>query len=165
MRRTTRTRLLAAVLVAQVAVLLAITALHGARVADATRVRLEVVPVDPLDLARGAYVDLRYGTFDGLVVPSGIDDGDPVYVELVRPADGGAPWTAGDVVASPDELDDPDAFIRLHVEDRAIGTGDIDTYYASADAAKRLESDLADGGIAEVVLDRDGDPLLDDVRG
>lgn len=165
MRRTTRTKLLVAVLVAQVAVLLGITALHGARVAEGTRVQLEVVPVDPLDLARGAYVDLRYGTFEGLVVPNGLDEGDEVFVELVRPDSADAPWTAGDVVASSEDLDDPDAFIRLHVEDRAIGTDEIGTFYASADEATGLESDLADGGVAEVVLSSDGDPLLDDVRG
>ncbi len=164
MGTTTRRRLLVAVLVAQVAVLLGIAALHGVRVSDGTRVRLEVVPVDPLDLARGAYVELRYGTFEGLAVPRGLDDGDEVYVELRRPSDPDGAWTAGAVAASQDDLEDPDAFIRLHVEDRAIGTDEIGTFYASADDAKRLQSDLADGGIAEVVLGSDGDPLLDDVR-
>ena len=164
MSGATRRRLLVAVLVAQVAVLLGIAALHGVRVAEGTRVQLAVVPVDPLDLARGAYVDLRY-ELEELELPDGVRDGDDVYVELERPTADDDVWTAVATAASPDDFDDPDAFIRLAVEDDAIGTGQISTYYASSDEAKRLESDLADGGVAEVVLSGDGEPLLDVVRG
>ncbi len=164
MGRPTRRRLLAAVLVVQVAVLLGITALHGVRVADGTRVLLEVVPVDPLDLARGAYVDLRYD-IETVPLASGLEEGDEVFVELRRPDDADEPWVGVSTASSPDSFDDPDAFIKLFVDDRSVDTGQIGTYYASADEAKRLERELADGGIAEVVLDSDGDPTLDRVRG
>ena len=164
MGRSTRRKLLLAVLAAQVAVLLGITALHGVRVADGTRVQLAVVPVDPLDLARGAYVDLRY-ELESLPLPDGLDEGDVVYVELQRPDDPDDAWTAIETAASPDEFDDPDAYVRLSDTDRSIDTDRIGTYYASADEAKRLERELVDGGIAEVILDSDGEPLLDEVRG
>lgn len=164
MGRPTRRKLLFAVLVAQVAVLLGITALHGARVADGTRVLLAVVPVDPLDLARGAYVDLRY-ELEELPLPDDVGEGDDVFVELRRPDGGDETWSAVTVASSPDAFEDPDAYIKLSVQDRSIDTGRIGTYYASADVAQRLERDLADGGVAEVVLSSDGEPLLDEVRG
>jgi hypothetical protein len=67
--------------------------------------------------------------------------------------------------ASPDEFDEPDAFIRLTVGDRHISTEQISTYYADSDEARDLERSLADGGTAIVVLSGDGDPLLDAVVG
>lgn len=164
MGRGTRRRLLAVVLVAQVAVLLGITTLHGVRVADGTRVQLEVVPVDPLDLARGAYVALRYD-LESLDLPAGAESGDEVYIELRRPSSEGEAWTAVRTATDPNDFTDPDAYIKLRVNERSIDTTRIGTFYEEADKAQRLERELADGGVADIVLESDGTPLLVDVHG
>lgn len=158
-----RARILVVVFIVQAVVLVGITALHGVRIADGTRVLLSVVPVDPIDLARGPYVDLRYD-LDAPVPPQ--LHGRTIYVELRAPAADGAAWTSGRVVGNPDELDDPDAFIQLYADsDGTIDTDSISTYYLSGDGAEDLERELADGGLAEVVLSSDGSPILDNVRG
>ena len=128
-----------------------------------TRVTLAVTPVDPLDLARGSYVDLAYDI--DVVVPPGLTDGDDVYVELRRPAVDGEAWEAVRAVADSSDLDEPDAFIQLSVDGSGLDTGSISTYYADSEEALRLQDDLADGGLAEIVLDSDGAPTLDTVRG
>lgn len=167
---STRRRWLAAVIVLQALLLLGIVALHGARIADGTRVQLEVSPVDPTDLVRGSYVDLEYRDLDAIDAKQvdGWERGDDVYVELLEPGRRGGAWRPGDVAVEANDLDltNGDAFIRLPTDGRGgVDTTSIDTFYADPDTARRLESDLVDGGIAEVVLSSDGDPLLDDVRG
>ncbi len=111
-------------------------------------------------------MDLRY-ELEALPIEDADDfeDGDDIYVELRPPSAGENAWTAVGAAESPDAFDDPVAYIRLSVEDRSIDTDAIGTYYASAEEAKRLERELVDGGIAEVVISEDGTPLLDSVRG
>jgi hypothetical protein len=166
MSGTSRRRILIGIFVLQVVVLLAVVSLHGARVASGTHVLLATRPVDPLDLARGAYVDLAYDDIQDLQVPKGLSDGDDVYVVLQRPADPDTVWKVLGVAAEPGDItSDPDAFIWLQADSGRVDTTAIDTYYGSADESIRLERDLADGGVAEVSLDRDGNPTLVEVRG
>ncbi len=165
-----RRQLLAATFVAQAVVLLVIVALHGARMADGTRVELAVRPIDPTDLVRGDYVDLGYDELDGVSLDDsdGFDVGDDVYVGLRAPERSGEAWQVDGFERDPNDLDlrDGDAFMRLGVDsDLGIDTTSISTYYEDSADARRLERDLFDGGIAEIVLDRDGDPMLDRVRG
>lgn len=157
----TRHRLLVLLVAVQVALLLGISLLQGARIAAGTQVRVEVRPVDPLDLARGAFVDLGY-EFEELPVPPELEQGDDAYVVLERPSAGDDPWEASRIAADEDELLDADAFIRLGVAGREdLDTSPIGTYYASGDEAKALERELmSGGGIAVISLDEDGSPTL-----
>ncbi len=166
MNRPDRTRrmLLLAVFAVQAFLLIGMVALHGARMSDGTMVRLEVVPVDPLDLARGAYVELAYA-LEAVEPPRDVDEGDVVFVELERPSSADGAWTPGRAVATRDELDDPDAFIELVISGGRIDASRIGTYYASAEDALSLERDLTDGGIATVALSSDGEPTLGEVTG
>jgi hypothetical protein len=161
-----RRRLLIAVFALQAAVLLSTVALQGARVASGTRVLLATTPVDPLDLARGAYVDLEY-ELEQQSVPAGTPPGEVVYVGLRRPDDGTTEtWSATSVATDPNRLGDVDAFIRLQAgRDGRVDAAEISTYYASADRAIALERQLVDGGVAEVSLQSDGRPTLVEVRG
>ena len=158
-----RSRMLVVVFVLQALLLVGIGALHGSRVESGTRVLLEVVPLDPLDLARGAYVELAYDI--DVSVPASVADGDEVFVELRRPQAGARAWTAVRAVGDPNELADPDAFVRLRARDGRVDTTRIGSFYLDADGALELERALADGGLAVVVLAPDGTPLLEDVRG
>lgn len=165
MRLSLRHRLLLVIVALQVLVLASTMLLQGARVEAGQHVRVAVRPVDPLDLARGAYVDLRY-EFERLDPPQGQHaEGDDWFVELEEPEQPGSVWRPRRIVADVDELQDPDAFIRLPVAPGGrLDTSPIGTYYASRDSAQRLERELAAGdGVAILSLDRDGRPQLVEV--
>lgn len=161
-----RHQLLLAVVLVQFAILLVLPLLHGARIAAGTEVRVAVAPVDPLDLARGAYVDLAY-EFEQLPMPSGDPGfGEDAFVVLDEPADPTGEWRATKVVIDEGELDGVDAFIRLSVDgDGRLSTTRIDSFYEDPDDAIALEQDLADeGALAVLSLDEDGRPNLVDVE-
>lgn len=163
--RDPRRRAIVAVVAVQVLVLVLIVLLHGARIAAGTEVRVPVRPVDPLDLARGAYVELDYG-FAALDVPSEAEPNDDVYVVLGAP-DANGVRRAERIVASDTALEDGELWLRLPLDDdRLVGTWSISTHYGSADEAQDLETTLADGGgVAVLSLDANGDPTLVDVEG
>jgi hypothetical protein len=163
-----RRTLLLALIAVQVIVLVGMPLRHGARIAAGTEVRLRVEPVDPTDLARGSYVDLRYVGFDELEVPDGAGSGDDVYVELRNAGERGVFEPSGTVVTDTDAFEDDDTWIRLPVgccdEDEGASLEGISTWYASPDKARAAERDLADGdALAVVSLDEDGSPTLVDV--
>ena len=156
-RLTRRQRLMLLVVAMQVVALLGVAALHGARIASGTIVRVEVTPVDPLDLARGAYSELRYG-FTDLSVPKGHGD---AYVLLQRPTSRGEAWKVLRVTDDAGDLDEVDAWITLPRDGGELTTDSISTYYADADTSKELDRELASrGALAELSLDEDGDPSL-----
>ena len=161
-----RVRQVIIVLVAlQALVLVTLPLQRGARIASGTEVLLAVEPVDPVDLARGAYVELRYDLQD-LKVPRGADNGDDAYVVLERPTRDGEAWDGRKVVLDEGDLERGDVFIRLSVdsEDR-LNADAIDSYYDNHDGARALERDLASGNaVARVSLAEDGRPRLIDVR-
>lgn len=162
-----RHRLVLAIVAVQVALLAGTAILQGARIAAGTHVRVAVQPVDPLDLARGAYVDLGYGFVD-LPLPADADPGDDVLVVLERPERDSTTWRATGIVAGDASLDDgaADAWIRLGITpDGRLDTSPISTFYGSAAGSKRLEGRLVDGGVAVLSLDGEGHPTVVDVTG
>ncbi|MCW2961802.1 MAG: hypothetical protein JWM25_632 [Thermoleophilia bacterium] len=159
---TRRRRILIAVILLQVVVLVGAMVFQGERIANGTRVRVAVQPVDPIDLARGAYNDLRYD-FEDLHVPDGSG---PVFVLLRKPDAAGDQWRVIRITEDADQLDDVDAWIRLDRDDDGdLDTSPISTFYGSAERSKQLETELRDGGTAVLSLDEDGSPSVVDVVG
>lgn len=157
-----RRRILIVVIAVQVLVLIGSMVFQGARIANGTRVRVAVQPVDPIDLARGAYNDLRYD-FEDLFVPKGSG---PVYVLLRKPDSPDGQWKATRITDDAGQLDDADAWIRLERDaSGGLDTSPISTFYGSADRSKQLETELRDGGTAVLSLDEDGSPNVVDVVG
>jgi hypothetical protein len=158
-RLTKRYRILVVVIAVQALVLLGVAALHGARLAVGTTVRVPVHAVDPLDLARGAYTNVSYD-FESLRVPDGSGD---VYVLLDR-VDAAPGWRPTRSVADEGVLEDAaDAWIRLPrtSDGDGVDTSSIESYYASAEHSQDLGSQLTtEGGYATLSLDRTGRPML-----
>lgn len=115
--------------------------------------RLAVVPVDPIDPFRGAYVDLRLRGVPGFTQREGT-----VYVQLVRLA-GGAYRGSGTQLTRPSAA----PFLRCHA-DGEVRCG-IESFFASQSEAKRLERELGRGGaIARVKIDGAGRAALVDLE-
>ncbi|MEO6867989.1 MAG: GDYXXLXY domain-containing protein [Gaiellales bacterium] len=159
-----RQRIIAVLVILQVLVLVSIALLHGARIASGTEVRVRVVPVDPIDIARGAYVDLRY-ELQELDVPPGVATGDQLYVVLGKPdADGVRDGVR--VERSPGGVNDGELWIRLRADgSEGIDANEISTFYASANNAQEIERELVNGGVAVLSLSSNGQPTLLDVTG
>jgi uncharacterized membrane-anchored protein len=110
---------------------------------------LRTVPVDPIDLVRGRFVELRY-EISSLSAP----EGSTVYVPLHREGDR---WTGG--VALTTKPDDG-VFIRGRATSRGIVYG-IETYYADEDEARRLEREAREGLDVRVSIDGDGQARIE----
>lgn len=125
--------------------------------------RMRVSPVDPIDPFRGAYVTLDYPDLsrgDGSWSADGglgaMDDGEagPVYVSLTE--------DDGLARASRYSRTRPDEGPYLACDDRnwQIRCG-IESWFASQSEARRLERELADGGLVAVVrIDSRGNAAL-----
>lgn len=116
--------------------------------ARGTEVTLRTVPVDPIDLFRGRYVQLRYDISE-IDVARGTRPGDTVYVRL-REIDG--VWSGTNALR---ERPDGGTFIRGKYLGGTIEYG-IETYYADEDDAPRLEAEAGRGLLVHAVLDDEG---------
>ena len=125
------------VVAVQALLLVSLIGFNELALAKGDEVTLRTAPVDPIDLFRGNYVTLRY-EISTLQVQDGLRPGDAVYVPLYE--SGGA-WTGSFGYASPPPQG---KFIRgtIHQADSHRTTIDygIETYYADADEAERLQS-------------------------
>ena len=151
--------LLVAVL-AQLAVPLALAGLAAADLAFGRELRLRAQPVDPLDVFRGNYVVLRY-EISNVTVRSPARRGERVCVALSE-RDGawsgsfGVPAPSGDTVICGQARDDAEAGEQVGVE---YG---IETYYASAERARKIEDSIGRGAVYAVVdLDEDGSARIE----
>jgi uncharacterized membrane-anchored protein len=107
--------------------------------------RLRVVPVDPIDPFRGAYVDLDYPDLHLDDERADAVDGEgTLYVTLVE--DGGL-WKAGEYTR-----ERPSATPYLACDDRdwRIRCG-IESLFLPQDEAAAMQDDLADGSMVAVV--------------
>lgn len=155
-----------AVVVAAQAILagVAVAPQLSARVAGDTYL-LSVVPVDPIDPFRGAYVALGYPDLD-LVGADGqsvtaMDDEEergPLYVVLRKDGD---VWVADDLRRDRPTGDTP--YIACDDRDWAVECG-IDSFFLPQDEAAAMEDVLREGAIAEVRIDGRGHAALIDVR-
>ena len=146
---------LAAVVLVQLAVPLALAGIAAADLAFGREIRLRAQPVDPLDVFRGNYVVLRY-EITTLPVLGEVRRGETVCARLEESdgewrasyADPGRP--SGTVICGRAQDDaSPGESVRIEYG--------IETYYASAERARELESSIATGRLYVVVdLDDDG---------
>lgn len=158
-----RRLIIVGLVVLQILVLTSLLAMRGAHIADGTTVRLEVAPVDPLDIARGAYTTLDYRFVDELQVPEDAVGGEELYIQLEERPTG--MWQAVRAYTDRDELSPGATWITLLVSDGQIDTEPISTYYSDAAEARRLEKELSQRGAAAViVLDSEGNPMLEEVE-
>jgi hypothetical protein len=109
--------------------------------------------------------------FDEIRLPSGVEPGDDVYVQL-RGADGSdRPRTFGRVASDPADLPDGATWIKLPVyglEDGEVGAGPLEVWSSEdADRIARLREHLRsrDDAVVHVTvrLDNDGDPTIERV--
>ena len=159
MTRRRRLVLLAAVL-AQLAVPLALAGLAAADLAFGRELRLRAQPVDPLDVFRGNYVVLRY-EISSVRVGHPVRRGERICVPLTE-RDGewsgsfGLPEPSGDTAICGRARSDAAAGEQVGVE---YG---IETYYASAERARELETAIGRGRLHAVVdLDDDGSARIE----
>ena len=163
MSRRRRLALLVVVCV-QLAVPLALAGLVEADLAFGREIRLRAQPVDPLDVFRGNYVVLRYDISNlpvlgevrrGETVCARLDESDGVW--RASYADPGRP--SGTVICGR-ARDDAGAGESVGIE---YG---IETYYASAERAREIESSIAAGDLYVVVdLDDDGSARIEKLEG
>ena len=140
-------------LLVQVALLAAVAAPRLSPRLNGDEYRLAVVPVDPIDPFRGAYVDLRLRG-----VPTFTQREGTVYVQLVPMRGGihrGSRTTQFKPSAPP--------FLRCNA-DGEVRCG-IESFFASQSDAKRLERELGRrGAIARVKIDGAGRAALVDLE-
>ena len=105
--------------------------------------RLRVVPFDPIDPFRGAYVALNYADIRDDASDDGSDLG-PVYVTLVRD---GEVWVAGEYL---DERPSGTPYLACDDRDWSTRCG-IESLFLPQDDAAALEADVAGGGMVAVV--------------
>ena len=154
---------LLAVVVVQLAVPLGMAGLAEADLAFGREIRLRAQPVDPLDVFRGNYVVLRY-ELSTLPVLGEVRRGERVCAQL---DESGGEWRAtyadpgrpsGTIICGR-ARDDAEPGEQVGIE---YG---IETYYASAERARELESSIAHGQLYVVVdLDDDGSARIEQLE-
>lgn len=155
--RTRPRRVVAATLVQLALVPIAVAAQLSARITGEEYL-LEVVPLDPIDPVRGAYVALDYpGLPDESTVPGG-KEGGTVYVPLVR---SGEVWTGKRTV---NEQPESGPSLRCKGDSWRLRCG-IDSWFLPQNEALALEQEVRDGrAVAVVKIDSRGNAALVDVR-
>ena len=159
MSRRRRLALIAVVGV-QLALPLALAGLAEADLAFGEEIRLKAQPVDPLDIFRGNYVVLRY-EISQLQVYERVRRGDRLCADLFEK---GGTSTASNAYR--------DASGNRSICGRARGDAapgerveieyGIETYYASAERARELETSIGRGDLYVVVdLDDDGSARIE----
>lgn len=149
-----RYRALAIALVVQVVLILVVAAPWLSARLTGDEYRLQVAPVDPTDPFRGSYVDLRIRG-----VPDYSRREGRVYVALRRNPDG-TYRGSGTRKTKPDRK----PYLRCNVGDDEVHCG-IESFFTSADEAKRLERSLARrGAVAHIKIDGAGRAALVDLK-
>lgn len=152
--------LLLAVVLAQLLVPLGLAGLAAADLAFGREIRLLAQPVDPLDVFRGNYVVLRY-ELSSVPVGFSVRRGEQVCVSLneqdgVWRGDFGVPDPSGDTAICGRARADAAAGEQVGVE---YG---IETYYASAERAREIETSIGRGRAYAVIdLDEDGSARIE----
>jgi uncharacterized membrane-anchored protein len=151
---------LAMVVCVQLAVPLMLAGLAAADLAFGREIRLRAQPVDPLDVFRGNYVVLRY-EISSLPVLDEVRRGERVCARLQQSGD---EWRAsyaytgrpsGTVICGRARGD-------AHPGEQVGIEYGIETYYANAERARKIESSIASGQLYVVVdLDDDGSARIE----
>lgn len=132
-----RLRILLIVLI-QTAVLIGMVAIRNIPFQNGVEVVLETAPVDPRDLMRGHYVQLRYNVAERDVPVEWTTDlspGDTIYMELI-PGDG-LYWSAGRIFA---ELDDvPEGAVAIRGTIYSLYDSDLRTVFDSETSHDKSE--------------------------
>ncbi|SDZ77590.1 GDYXXLXY domain-containing protein [Microbulbifer marinus] len=133
-------------------------------------IRLKTIPVDPRSLFRGNYARLEYdfSQLDASMFADGkkLREGEVVYVQL-QPKKSGLHEVSGVSLKKPDE----GVFLRGRVTGtwwRDTGSSyrikyGIEAFFAPKEKALGLESDLRNGGVAEVMVSGGGRARLKNV--
>lgn len=151
-------RLAVACLLSAVLAGLAVWPQLSARLTGETYV-LAVVPVDPVDPFRGAYVALDYPGLQQ-AQPTGWTGRDgTVFVPLRRTA-GSDVWTGGRAVRRAPATG---PYLRCETGTGRLRCG-IESLFAPQDEALRLEQQLADGAVARVEVDGRGNAAVVGLR-
>jgi uncharacterized membrane-anchored protein len=154
------------VVCAQLAVPLGMAGLAEADLAFGEEIRLKAQPIDPLDVFRGNYVVLRY-EISTLQLVRGVRRGDRLCADLFKSSAG----TYGARFAYPDPPTDGKTICGRARTDARDGTSvgikyGIETYYASAERAREIESSIRRGQLYVVVdLDEDGSARIERLEG
>jgi uncharacterized membrane-anchored protein len=155
---------LVVVVCVQLALPLGLAGLAAADLAFGEEIRLKAQPIDPLDVFRGNYVVLRY-QISSLPVFGDVRRGETLCARLQESdgewrasyADPGHP--TGTVICGR-ARDDASAGESVGIE---YG---IETYYASAERARKIEQSIAQGDLYAVIdLDADGSARIKRLEG
>jgi uncharacterized membrane-anchored protein len=150
-----RFRALAIAIVVQIVIILVVAGPWLMARLTGDEYRLQVEPVDPRDPFRGSYVDLRLRG-----VPAYSERRGRAYVALRRNADGtyrGSGTRADKPAKGP--------FLRCNVSGDSDVECGIESFFASADEAQRLQQVLGRrGAIAHVKIDGAGRAALVDLK-
>jgi uncharacterized membrane-anchored protein len=146
---------LAAAVVFQVTILVAMILGRTVPYIGAQTVLLRVEPVDPRDMFRGDYVTLGY---DISRAPAGkFEPGQSVYVALV-PEAGGRHYRAGEFLAEPPASG---VFIRGTAQAHGRATFGIESFYVQEGTGHDYENAVRNRRLwAEIALDGRGNPAL-----
>jgi uncharacterized membrane-anchored protein len=146
---------LAAAVVFQVTILVAMILGRTVPYIGAQTVLLRVEPVDPRDMFRGDYVTLGY---DISRTPAGkYEPGRSVYVALV-PEAGGRHYRAGEFLAEPPASG---VFIRGTAQAHGRATFGIESFYVQEGTGHDYENAVRNRRLwAEIALDGRGNPAL-----
>ena len=165
MTRRRRIALLVIVCV-QLAVPLAMAGLAEADLAFGDEIKLQARPVDPLDVFRGNYIVLTYD-ISQLQVVHEVRAGQRLCADLFQ----SAPGVYGARYAYDFPQEDGKTICGRAREDAAGGESvgieyGIETYFASAERAREIESAIARGDLHVVVdLDDDGSARIERLEG
>lgn len=152
--RTTSARVAAACVVQALLVAAAVAPQLSARVTGVDH-RLAVAPLDPVDPFRGAYVELAYPGLPALQADQGGLPTGTVFLPLERDPSGRL-WRGKALT-----VQQPDAgpFLRCDSEGWRARCG-IESLFASQEAARRMERQLASGAVAVVRIDSRGNAAV-----
>jgi uncharacterized membrane-anchored protein len=152
---TRRRNAFLAVVALQALLPLALIGWNEVALARGTNVVLRTVPVDPVDLFRGRYVELRYAISS---LPTNAPTGTTIYVPLAEADD---VWS-GNRATTERPADGVSIRGRVVGPDRIVYG--IETYYADEDEAQRLEREAGDRLLVHVSIEPDGQARIDKVE-
>jgi uncharacterized membrane-anchored protein len=146
---------LAAAVVFQVSILVAMILGRTVPYVGAQTVLLRVEPVDPRDMFRGDYVTLGYDI--SRTPPGKYEPGRPVYVALV-PEAGGRHYRAGEFLIEPPASG---VYIRGTAQAHGRANYGIESFYVQEGTGHDYERAVRDRRLwAEIALDGRGTPAL-----
>lgn len=127
-------------------------------------VLLETQPVDPTDLVRGEYVKLNYAITE---IPSSrryFENGEIVYVKLQKDRENIAHYSEI-TTKKPDGLYIKGKTYRCQTANNGFKNGacvkyGIESYFVKEGTALEIEKKLSKGGLAKVVIDKNGNAKI-----